>query len=215
MAEIESESVTAGRREYWWSLFAAIILSCATLASAWCGYQSSSWNSVYSAESRTANTARHESARQAAIADRQLMNDLLLFTSWVQAEVSDQELIATEISGRFLPHFKPAFEAWLEGPITSGHLPDGSPFEMDEYVLPTQAAVDKANATADSAVLRADEASQISSRYVLATVLFASVLFLAGIASKLSQPRISHSVVVLAALSLVAAISTVLSLPMA
>ena len=213
MTAVESETVVVERREYWWSLLAAIVLSAATLASAWCGYQSSSWGSVYSSESRTANTARMESSRQAAIADRQLMTDLMLFTSWVEAEILEQELIANEISDRFLPHFKPAFEIWRNGPITHGHLPDGNPFDLDEYQLPSQQAADEATARADTAILRADEASEISGRYVLATVLFASVLFLAGIASKLSQPRISHSVIVLAALSLFGAITTVLSLP--
>ena len=34
-------------REYRWSLLAAIVLSCATLSSAWCGFQASSWGGVF------------------------------------------------------------------------------------------------------------------------------------------------------------------------
>ena len=47
---------------------------------------------------------------------------------------------------------------------------------------------------------------------MLATVLFASVLFLAGIAAKLS-PRAAHLVVVLAGLTLVGAVASLVSVP--
>ena len=62
------------------------------------------------------------------------------------------------------------------------------------------------------AVVAADAAGTWSSRYVLATVLFASVLFLAGIAAKLS-PRAAHLVVVLAGLTLVGAVASLVSVP--
>lgn len=200
-------------REYWWTLAGAIILSCATLASAWCGYQAASWGGVYSTESRTANTARLESARQSAIADRQLVSDVMLFTAWAEAAITEQQLVADELADRFQDHFRPAFDRWVAGPVIQGHLPEGSPFDLEMYVLPTQQAADDADVRATEALTRADEASAHNNRYVLSTVLFASVLFLAGIASKVSQRRIAHAVVVLAGLTLAAAIVVVITLP--
>ena len=50
--------------EYRWQLAAAILLSLATLASAWCSYQAASWSSVYSSESRSATSARIEAVRR-------------------------------------------------------------------------------------------------------------------------------------------------------
>lgn len=200
-------------RENRWNLLATIILSCATLASAWCGFQASSWGSVATVESRTASTQRMEASRQSAIADRQLSSDLLLFTAWVDSTVSGSEAAAQEIERRFLPHFLPAFEAWRTQPVNQGRLPDGSPFDLAEYVLPTQQLADEATARAEAAIERADAASAWNGRYVLATVLFASVLFLAGIAAKLSQPRLFHGVVVLAGLMLLGALVSMFQIP--
>lgn len=212
---MSDEAAPTERREYFWNLMAAIILSLATLASAWCGYQASSWNSIYSTESRTANGARHEAARQSSIADRQLSSDLLIFATWLEAEIKGDSVLAQEVELRFRDHFRPAYDAWRAEPIgVDGHLPDGTPFERPEYVLPTQAAADEANAQATAALDAADRAGAASSRYVLTSVLFASVLFLAGIAAKLSNQRLAHGVVAVAALALLAALWLLITSPL-
>ena len=215
MADETTEApVTKDRRDYRWSLAAAVILSLATLASAWCGYQAAVWSAVNSDQSRAANGARLDAARQSARADRQMNSDVLLFTTWVGAEMSGQEQLADEVALRFLPHFVAAFEAWQALPVgQDGRLPDGSPFDRPEYVLPAQAAADQALVTAAAAIADADLAAANNQRYVLSTVLFASVLFLAGIADKLRNRPASHGVVVLAGLSLVSAIVILASLP--
>ena len=59
----------------------------------------------------------------------------------------------------------------------------------------------------------ADEASQTGDRFVLTAVLYASVLFFAGIASKLSDPRSEHLAVGLSATMFVVASVVVLTLP--
>lgn len=215
MADQKADApVTDDRREYRWSFAAAVILSFATLASAWCGYQAAVWNGVNSEQSRAGNAARMDAARQSAIADRQVSSDVLLFTTWVSAEISGQEQLADEVALRFQPHFLAAFQAWLALPVgQDGHLPDGSPFDRPEYVLPTQAAADEALEAAAAAIETADIAGSNSQRYVLSTVLFASVLFLAGIAGKLRQAAVSHSVIVLAGLTLTFAVVLLVRLP--
>lgn len=215
MGTEQATEASSDAREYRWNLAAAIILSLATLASAWCGFQASSWSSVYSQESRTANGERFEAARQSDIADRQMTSDLQIFSIWLEAEVTDNPALADEIEARFLPHFLPAFDAWRALPVPAGaHVPEGTPFERPEYVLPTQADADAASVRAEEALNAADSASAASSRYVLTSVLFASVLFLAGIASKLSNQRLAHGVVAVAAVVLIAALWLLLSSPM-
>ena len=78
----------------------------------------------------------------------------------------------------------------------------------------TQAAADEGNARAAAALGAADIAGAASSRYVLTSVLFASVLFLAGIAAKLSNPRLAHIVVAVAGVALVAALWLLLTAPL-
>ncbi|MDN5558147.1 MAG: hypothetical protein L0G23_01760 [Ruaniaceae bacterium] len=202
------------RREYRWELLAAVVLSLATLASAWCGFQASSWGTEYSHESRSSNSERFEAARQSEIVDRQISSDLLIFSTWLEATVNEQIALATEIEARFLPHFLPAFDAWIALPLEEGmHVPAGTPFERPEYVLSAQAEADSASARAEAAVLAADTASATSARYVLNSVLFASVLFLAGIASKLDNKRLAHAVVVVAGVALLTALWLLISSP--
>lgn len=210
-----ASSVASGeKREYRWELLAAVVLSLATLASAWCGFQASSWGAVYSHESRTANSERFEAARQSETANRQISSDLLIFSTWLEATVNEQTVLAAEIEARFLPHFRPAFDAWVALPIENGmHVPAGTPFDRPEFVLSAQSEADAASARADDAVIAADDASATSARYVLNSVLFASVLFLAGIASKLYNKRLAHAVVVVAGCALLAALWLLVSSP--
>ena len=210
----ESTEPTSGR-EYRWNFAVAVILSVATLASAWCGFQASSWGSVYSHETRTATGERFVDERASAVADRQLTSDLMIFSTWLQAEVNDETPLANEIEARFQPHFLPAFVAWRALPVDAGALlPPGTPFEQPEYVLPSQVEADAAHERALAALAAADVASTTSTRYVLTSVLFASVLFLAGIASKLSLPRLAHAVVGVAGAALVVALTLLLTSPM-
>lgn len=201
--------------EYWWSLLAAVILSLATLASAWCGFQASAWGSVYAQESRAANGERFTAARQSEIADRQLTSDLLIFTTWVEADVRGDKELADELEARFLPQFRPAFDAWAAQPLEEGSmLPPGSPFDQPQYEWSTQMELDAANARVTKALDAADLANEISSRYVLTSVLFASVLFLAGIASRLPRKHLSHGVLTVAAVAMLLALVLLISSPM-
>lgn len=203
----------AANGEYGWQLAAAILLSLATLCSAWCSYQAASWSAAYSSESRYSTAARIEAVRHSDEASRQTSSDLLIFATWLEAEVGANPALADAVAERFLPHFVPAFEAWL-ATGTGDDLPAGSPFERPEYRPPGLADADAAYANAEAAGDRADEASGTSNRYILTTVLYATVLFLAGIASKLAHPTISHAVVALAGASLVGATGLLVTLPM-
>lgn len=201
-------------RERRWSLAAALVLSFATLCTTWCSFQASAWGSTYSTESRAGTKARIEAVKFSDQANRQISSDLQIFTMWFEAEFAGDAALAREITARFRPHFVPAFDAWLTEPVgADGHLPDGTPFDRPEYVLPIQAEIDDAYDRAETATLLADEATAASGRYILNSVLYASVLFLAGIASKLPSRRVSHGVVVLAAVVLVAAVGLMVALP--
>lgn len=200
------------RGAQWWSLGSAIILSLAALATAWCGFEANQWNSQKSGLDRSASVSRSDAARQGAIADRQTSNDVLLFTAWITATVSGNETGASAVAERFRAELRPAFEAWL-APGSPDGLPPGSPFDREEYLLSAQIASQELIAQAEAYAAQADEAGSTSSSYVLATVLYASVLFLAGIAEKLRTPWVSRLMVGLSAAMGVAAVAQMISLP--
>jgi hypothetical protein len=93
---------------------------------------------------------------------------------------------------------KLAVDAWLKtDPFNNPDAPP-HPLKMNEYVVPPemeaskQAEIEKLKATG------AEEANQNADRYVLLTVMFASVLFFAGIAGTIDLPWLRKTLGILA-----------------
>jgi hypothetical protein len=84
---------------------------------------------------------------------------------------------------------------------------------MPQYRLRAAAQADRLEATAAAASERAKEANQRADNYMLAVVLFASSLFLAGISSKLQQPGVRAVVLALTGLVLLGAVVWVATFP--
>ena len=103
--------------------------------------------------------------------------------------------------------------AWLAtNPVGNPDAP-ASPFDMEEYVLAAAVQADELQMLADEKGDAARRANQISDTYVLTAVLFATVLFFAGVSSKLEK-RINRRITLgVAVLLLIAAVAVVLSLP--
>lgn len=204
---------TADDRTDRWELAAAIFLSLATLLSAWSGYQASRWNGVKADENRSANVARMDAERAWSTADRQLSIDVAVFATWLEAATRDDEALVAAVEARFRPELQPAFAAWLSGSGEGGDdLPPGSPFDQEEYRLAATDEAERLIATAERHGSEADTAGQLADNYVLTAVLFASVLFFAGIASKMSDPKVSHLAVGLSGTMFVVGTLVVLSL---
>lgn len=196
-----------------WETAAAVVLSLATLASAWSGYRSARWSSENVKAHRAATAARIEATSQSNLADRQVTIDVTLFTSWLSTEQASDEQLSSSIEGRFRPDSVPAFEAWYAD-AQAGSLSPGSPFDRPEYVLPATLEAERLLDVSAAEADHADTASQNGDNFVLVAALYASVLFLAGIATKISSPRSSHATVALGAVMFLAATAAMLTMPM-
>ncbi|QIK82182.1 hypothetical protein [Sanguibacter sp. HDW7] len=195
-----------------WPLVAAIVLSVTTLATAWTGYESARWGSIQSTWTKTATQAQFAATAQQGIANRNLSSDLNVFGTWLEAEVRGDDSLATAVAERFRPELVPAFEAW-RALGRDGELAPGSPFDLPEYRLAARVEAERLTAVAEDASLRGTEAGETSDSYVLTAVLYASVLFLAGIATKIAHPRGARFAVILSVVMLVAAVGLTLTLP--
>ena len=207
-----SEPSPSWLAEHWWEFAAAVILSLATVASAWSGYQSTRWSGENSRASRAAADLRLDATQQLAVANRQMSNDVGIFAMWFEAAVRGDERLSALIEERFRPEFAAAFDSW-RATGGSAELPPGSPFDQQAYQLAASVDGDRLNEQAVVEAAEADEFKQRAENYVLTAVLYASVLFFAGIASKMRTPSASHLAVGLSGLMFVLATLVMLSLP--
>lgn len=130
-----------------------------------------------------------------------------MFIEWVRAELDGDTERAGFVKARFRPAFVPQFDKWLAtGSAKPGELPPGSPFTMAGYTTPGFVQADKLFAQSSAMLDEGGVASRVSQTYVLIAVMFASVLFFGGIATKFADRRASYLLGAIAALMLIGAV---------
>lgn len=186
-------------------LIATIVLAVATILTAWSAFQAGKWSGHQAINFSEAGAARTESTRADTRAGQLLQIDVAMYTDWASAfieeatdgtialELVDYDPTPSTVSGffalRFRDEFQPAFDAWLAtDPVNNSDAPK-SPFAMDEYALADALLADSLTDTADEKAELARKANQNGDNYVLTMVLFASVLFFAGVSSKMEVRR--------------------------
>jgi hypothetical protein len=193
-------------------LIAAIMLSIATVVTAWSAYQATRWSGDQSENYTKASATRTESVRASTAANRQVIIDVNTFIGWLNAMQSGNRSLANDIHVRMREEFLPAFDAWL-ATAPAGEIPDGTPFALSEYHLATEEQAARLEAKASALFDKGTEANQIGDNFVLAAVLFASVLFFAGLAGTFDSARAQIFLLVLGGVMLVIGSVIVLTLP--
>ena len=192
---------------------ALVLISLATVGTAWCSFQAAAWSSV-SARTMNLSAAANRKAMGHHLHSYQMsLMDVLLFSQHVNARASSNEALARFYSDRFRGEAKTAFEAWMathpfENPGAPPH-----PFVTNLYH--PRLLVEAASADAESQRLwqQAGEAGRTGRSYVLITVLLASALFCGGTASKFEGFWIRRSVLALGLAGFVFAVVRLLVLP--
>jgi hypothetical protein len=207
------QRIRFGSREQRVELATTVILAAAALASAWCAYESSRWSGVQAIDFARAGALRVESSKADGRANTQESIDVSLFSNWLNAFATDQTELARFYQDRFTPRLEPAFDAWIaQKPRTNKNAPP-SPFAMKEYVVPDRVESAQLVAQADEATAEAKRNNQRSDNYVLAVVLFASALFIAGVSSRLENLANRTALVILAFLLFGGAVVWVATMP--
>jgi hypothetical protein len=194
-------------------VLAIIILAFATLATAWSGYQSARWSGVQAEDYSRASALRLESTRSSTAAGQLTQVDISLFANWINAYAVDDQDLMRFYQTRFRPEFIPAFEAWLATHPKNNPDAPLSPFAMPEYKVSKEAEAAALQIKAEQMFNAANDANEIADRYVLDTVILASVLFLAGLASQVKSLLMRSMVVVFAMLILFWGLYSIIILP--
>ena len=205
----EQETVRRDKRV---ELAAAVLLSIATLLTAWAAYQATRWSGEQAESYTTASALRTESVRAANTARNQALIDVNTFIAWLDASVEGDQALADDIRDRMREEFRPAFAEWLAS-APPGELPEGTPFELESYTLAEEENAAELERRAAAAFDDGREANQTGDNFVLAAVLLASVLFFAGLAGTLDSRAPQVILLTLAVVMLVSGTIVVVLLP--
>jgi hypothetical protein len=212
-------------------LLEAIVLAVAAVLTAWAAFQATKWGGVQADNYSRASAARTESTRASTRAGQLSVIDVNSFTAWIAALGAEQR--AGQDTGlsadgrytprtgsesgflfaRFRPEFRTAVDAWLAtAPLTNPKAAP-TPFGLPEYKIAEAQQAADLEQKADAFAAAARQANQTGDNYVLMTILFASVLVLLGIGSKMDTFRARTFLFVIATVTLVVAAVVLFTFP--
>jgi hypothetical protein len=155
-----------------------------------------------------------EAARLDGQAATQTSIEVGLFLRWAEALSVSNEDYADFLYQRFLPALATASDAWLATePLTNPAAPP-SPFAMPEYSLPESQAAQASRDLAELQFAQANEYNEISDRFVLLTVLFATVLFFAGVSGKFQWRVLDMTMLIIGMIVMLVGSTLILFSPM-
>ena len=191
----------------------AIVLAIVAITTAWSGYQAALWTGHQSKLYGLASKQRVQAARAEASANEERLYNAATVSQWLQAETSGQKKLADLYERRFLPEFRPAFEAWKKtDPLNNANAPPG-PFHMPEYRSSKAEEAVKLTEQASDTFDQGDEARHHADDYVRETVMLATVLLLTAISQRFKIRSVRVGLIVVAGMLLCLSIYHVVNLP--
>ena len=179
---------------------ATILLALATVASAWCAYQSTRWSGVQANGLSESNLINTQSVAEFNRADQLTAIDVGMFIQYIVATAQNEQKASEFIQTRFRPEMKKAFKAWLvTNPINNPNAPS-SPFVMPEYTSSTRDGAQRLVKESGRVFEKAKEANQQADEYVLLTVLFTSVLFFCGLSTTIKKRHLRWTLLAVGAI---------------
>ena len=180
----------------------AIVLSVVAIATAWSGYQAALWNAHQSELYGEATNLRVQADSVKTTANQERLYNASNVTEWLKAEARGEKKLATLFERRFLPEFRPAFEAWKKtDPLNNSEAPAGPQF-MPEYRSSKAEEAARLDAEAAAVFERGTSARQRSDAYVRETVILATVLLLTAMSQRFKIHGVRVGLVIVAALLL-------------
>ncbi len=202
-----------GRHERVIAISEALLLSVVAIIAAWSGYSAAKWSTESSLKLAKASATRTKANRayQQSLTFR--VGDAVTFNAWFGAHLSGNQNEARVAAKRFLPEFRPAFEAWLAThPFTNPDAPPG-PQAMPQYHAVGEAQSKQLDAQADAYYTEGQKAAETADKYIRTTVILASILFLVGISTQFPLRGVRYGLIAVGAVLLLFAVEQILQLP--
>ncbi len=212
-AQFQAIRKTIGQQ--WSEILSAVLLAAVAIGTAWSGFQSAQWGGIQSIQFSKASSLRVESTRASTLAGQLITIDVILFEGWVDAFVAENEKLLDFYENRFRDEFFPAFEAWVAtDPVNNPDAPS-QPFLMEEYQIASKQEAIELEEEASALFAEGERANQTSDDYAFSTVLLATVLFFAGIATRFDWQPIRWVLLGIGIMLLVFGVYNLITLPIA
>jgi hypothetical protein len=208
-------AVEGQHQRRWVEVTCAAVLALATMASAWCAYQSSLWGGVQTFKLAAASKAGREADKFEIEALEARSFDRLTLMHYMEHRDAGHKQLEAFLKNRFRPEMRVAVEAWLATDPFNNPAAPPSPLKMPQYVQAELAEAERFQAASTAMHAAAERSNGLSDTYVLLTVLFAAVLFCGGIAGTISNDsrRLRWTMQVLALVSFVGISGFLLTMP--
>jgi hypothetical protein len=191
----------------------ALLLSVVAIVAAWSGYSAAKWGTESSLKLAKASATRTEANRAFQQSLTYRVGDALTFNAWFGAHQSGDRNAERVAEKRFLPEFRPAFDAWLAtNPFSNPTAPAG-PQAMPQYHAVGAALSKRLDAQGDAYYAAGERAAETADKYIRSTVILASVLFLVGISTQFPLRGVRYGLIGVGALLLLFALEQILQLP--
>ncbi len=196
-------------------LATAIIISLATIASAWCAYQGTLWGGIQTFRLSAVNALGRKSSEQTIRAGQMRTIDGILFIEYLKGKERHKDFLADFFYKRFRPEAKRATDAWLAtNPFQNPQSPP-HPFVMEEYSLEPEQKAKRLSEESAQKFEEARQANENSDKYIMITVLFASVMFFGGISTQFDTPRYRITLLIIGGIVLSVALGILTTYPVA
>jgi hypothetical protein len=189
------------------------VLSIVAIVTAWSGYQGTKWGGRQSMLYAQASSIRLQADELGTRAGQILVADATIFTAWLQAHHTGDRSLQAELERRFSRPYANAFQDWLgTHPFTDPNAPAG-PAAMPGFTTPELTDAAQMNTEAGALLAEGSDARDTANEYIRATVLFASVLLLVGVAQRFSVHGVRVAANVVAVALLAYALWSIVRLP--
>lgn len=189
-----------------------VILAVVAVATAWSGYQAAKWDGRQTVLYGDSNRDRFAADTASTLGGQELVANVALFTSWLQAHTAGNADLERILEKRMTPDYRVAFDAWLAtNPFANANAPPG-PSAMPVYKNPFTAEAKQRNDRASAAFDDGTHARETGEKYVRNTVIFAVVLFIVAIAQRMKDRTLRLSTNAISAVLLVYALLSTIRL---
>src|SRR5271167_3861118 len=180
----------------------AVVLALVAITTAWSGYQAALWTGHQAELYGKSTWLRVQGEGAATTANQERLYNASTVVEWLKAEEGGNKKLADLFERRFLPEFRPAFEAWKKtDPLNNPNAPP-SPQLMAEYKSSKTEEASKLNDQATEVFEQGTRDRQHSDDYVRVTVTLATVLLLMAISQRFKTHGVRVGLLVIAMLIL-------------